>query len=192
MNCNTYNVSDKNKVVAPSSSLLEDQPPNALPISIFRMEPNSSGDDTASTTWTQLLTASFTVQDHQSTLSLHLSFTSGLICSFSKETISQHEQTGFIAKGETFDGPVWLALRFFTNKDAQTFSGYLDKTSASEESDRKRSQMRRRMQFIVETELLEKSFESYFVKTGRRNHLKTFCEELAPFVSDCERPSYRS
>jgi len=159
---------------------------------VFRLETNSSGDDAASTSWTQLFTASFIVQDHPSTLSLHLAFTFSLICNLSKETISKHEQTGFIAKGETFNGPVWLALRFFTAKDAQTFSGFLDKTSASNEGNRKRNQMRRRMQFIVETELLEESFGSYFVKTGRKNHLKTFCEELAPFVSDCERPSYRS
>jgi len=157
----------------------------SLPISIFKLEPLPNGGNR----WKLLITASFFVQQiEELTCSFSLQFAGQVVCTMQKDTFKHEEQTSCYGKGETFDGPCWLALRFFTNNDARDFKTHI----SNEETERKRSQMMRKMQFVVEVERLEGSFATYFSKIDRRNHLKHFCQILAPFVYSCERPSYRN
>jgi len=154
-----------------------------LPVSIFQLQKSNQED----TTWVPVAAESLYIHDHATHLSFHTRHNIP-VGELLKENVTKQDATSFLGVGRTPLGECWLALRFFMHKDALEFCSLLE--SPSQEEPKKR-QMRRRMQYVVEVDRLEQALSPLFTKFNRENHLKGFCEELAPFLSDCERPTYR-
>lgn len=155
-----------------------------LPVSIFQLQKSSEGEDTI---WVPVAAESLYIHDNIS----HVSFQTRHnipVGDFMKDNVTKQDATSFLGVGRTIlGGECWFALRFFMQKDALEFSSLLE----SPQEEPKKIQMRRRMQYVVEVDRLEQALSPLFTKFKRENHLKIFCEELAPFLTDCERPTYR-
>jgi len=161
---------------------------NVIPISIFQLEEDPNG---AGTSWAQLMTETFIVEDDdtQITLTCQSYFTPKNVLYLQKHRITPQDDTSFLSVGKTSNGDVcWFALRFFMTKEAKKFSSLVQGRSPAGQ---KRFQMRRKISFVAEVDRLEEALAPFFKFMKRMNHLKTICEEIAPFVIDCERPTYR-
>lgn len=179
-----------NVVAAPHQQVSVAQ--NVFPISIFQLEedPNGSG-----TIWVQVMTETFIVEDDHTRLSLtcHSYFNPTKALFLQKHHITPQDSTSFLTIGETSSGDVcWFALRFFMTREAKKFSTLFEGRSAERIADQKRCQMRRKISFVAEVDKLEEALAPFFKCIKRINHLKTVCEEIAPFVVACERPTYRN